>query len=1141
MSKVSSRNSNSKPSEYQKLEEIDHILKRPDMYMGENKIKTKQMFVYDIDTDTVSQQSVTFSTGLLKICDEVAMNAIDNLQRRPVLKNIDVTITDSTITIRNDGKSIPIELFDGTNVYIPEVLFTQPRSGSNFNDKEERTVGGRNGIGCKITSIFSSRFIINIVDKNKHYEQIITNNVKNISPPTISKVKSPNYVSISFSPDLSRFQLSSITDDMKKLIYKRFHDLSYLPVTITVNNITLPRLSWDDFVASYGYNNLTTYVTSKGYKWYVSFGIADKPCEVSFVNNIRTYNGGEHVKYIREQIANQIIKQAGKNSGITTQMIKAKLVLFVSATIVNPAFDSQAKEKLTTQPKDFGENNTCNIPVKTIKAFIDENNVVDIMMNKMMSTMNNKMKRSRVKNIEKLVEANKAGGAEGYKCTLFICEGLSAKTMVDSGICILGHDYYGCYPLRGKVLNARNASAKQYHENRELTDLKSIIGLEDGKEYESIEGLRYGKVVCVKDADSDGADIMGLVINFFHTKFPSLLQIDGFFAEFISPMIQVIVKNTDGLNGVENLLPRTPMQPALRKRGKRNKADTPVQSKNVKIPFYNEVEYARFMDANKEHPSIKSSTVKFIKGLATNEDDDITTYFNNYNDNCINIEFPDGVDDYIDKSFNGKRTEDRKDWLTTITPDTHLPRVRGEPISCIDFVENDLALYAMDACVRSIPSLVDGLKPSQRKILYTLFGLPDTQSHKIMKVFQLGGLVAKTSNYHHGDQSMNATIIKMAQDFPGSNNIPLLERSGQFGSRQENGDDAGQPRYIGCCLADIARLIFPKIDDVLLEYQEEDNQKVEPKYYIPIIPMVLVNGCRGMGMGWSTLIPSFSPSDIIEFVKHKLECEDENHIRSWYKGFIGDIVETQNGWEYYGKFERDAKDSKKVHVTEIPIDISIADFEQLLKDLRDKDKTMKINIGGKNQTVSGIVKNFKNNNTKNANSVNYQVEFFNEYSDDDLIKILKLVSKKGNGNMVLFNKNCQIQRYGELEAIIDEWFSVRYMLYMKRIQYMIDCLERDKMVASNKARFIKENIDETINIKNVKIDDVVKLLEKSGYDKVDDKFDYLVDMKMRYLTKEKYEELLNKVDELNQEIDRLQNTTVEEEWLADLAKLEAKL
>lgn len=1094
------------PAKLKTMTSKDHVLNRPDLYMGENTVKTKNMYLYDPESKRVTCEKVTYSTGLIKIFDEILMNAVDNVQRNSGITYIKVDISSDEITISNNGESIPIKLYNDTNIYEPEAAFTIPMTSSNFDDSELRTVGGRNGIGCKLTTIFSTLFHIDIVNNHTHYTQLVEQNDGIINPPEIKhNVNAEDSVTITFTPDFPRFNVQSIDIDTRRIMYKRVHDNSYLPIDLYINGTKLPRLSWSQFVASYPFQckfiALTNENTACPYMWRIAFGTSDKADKISFVNYISTFKGGPHVNYIENQLCKKIYDLISKKLPVTEDNIKSKLVIFVSAIIPNPSFTGQAKEKLNS-PNKF--TNECLISDVTIKSFVDSSELIDILTKSFTKSMNSKQKRSKINDVHKLVEANLAGTKHGHKCTLFLCEGLSAKTMVDSGMCILGHDLYGCYPLRGKLLNTRNASISNYHSNRELNDLKLILGLEDGTTYTDVSKLRYGKVVCVKDADSDGADIMGLIINFFETKFPSLLQINGFFSEFISPMIQIVRTNN-----------------VVNKHGINQKV----------IPFYNEVEYRKFIEEISSDQSFGSFTVKFIKGLATNEDSDIKNYFNHYSDNCINIKFNESYKESLDLAFNGKRANDRKYWLATINPDTHLPRLKGTPISCDDFVNNDLVLYSMDSCVRSIPSLVDGLKPSQRKIIYTLFIKGQSSSRKQMKVFQLGGMVAKTSNYHHGDQSMNETIIKMAQDFPGSNNIPLLERSGQFGSRQEMGDDAGQPRYISCCLAEIARLIFPKIDDVLLKQREEDNQLVEPNYYVPIIPFVLVNGVLGLGTGWSTKIPAFNPYDIINYVKSIVLCDEPTYIRSFYNGYSGLIQEYNSGWIYHGSYR---KFGKQLNITEIPIETSISDYQDLLNSLMNERIVKRKN---KEEIIPPIISNYVNNNNKDANSVNYVIELINELDDEDIVDRFKLFCTKSSSNMVLFNRFGRIRRYADIESIIDEWFSVRYQLYGKRIEYQIQQLELAYKIASNKARFIKENITEMIDIKNKPKSIVNDILHDRSFDLVDNSFDYLLDMKIHYLTKEKYEQLISKMNELNDQINSLKATTIEREWLNDLDTL----
>lgn len=1104
MSKSTTKNA---ASRYRKLDEKDHIRNRQDMYIGDKEVRCSEMFIYDPVKDKVSFEKVEYSAGLLKIFDEILVNATDNYQRNVGTSYISTTFTDDMITVENDGESIPIEYFEDTETYIPEVIFTQLRTGSNFDDDEERTTGGRNGYGCKLTTIMSTLFEIDIVNNHKRYVQLVENGCELIHPPKITKTHETDRVKISFVPDFEIFDIEKITNDMKVVMYKRVHDLSYLNLELLINDRKIPQHTWDSFVASYkifktSYTHEYQSESNPALIWKVAFGFTEKPRTASFVNYIPTYDGGTHVDHIYKQLSKAIKDHLSKSIAVTGKQIKSHLSFVISAIIINPKFTSQAKEKLVLPISKFGSK--CILPEPFIKKFLKNTDFKTAFAIKYTKNMNNARKKTRVTTIEKLVEANYAGTQESHKCTLFICEGLSAKTMVDTGMCILGHDYYGCYPLKGKIMNTFDVTDIKYQKNEVLNNLKTVLGLDDNAVYESVKPLRYGKVVCVKDADSDGASIMGLAMNFFHTKFESLLKIPGFFSEFISPMIQIIPKS----------------------KGK------------AKIPFYNEVEYKRFIEEQAKNPTFGPFTVKFIKGLATNEDDDIKQYFKHYNDNCIPIVFDKKYPANIDLAYNKKKANARKKWLTTITPDTHLPREKGKPIKCTDFINNDLVLYSMDSCVRSIPSVVDGLKPSQRKILYTLLRMPVSKSKVQMKVFQLGGLVAKTSNYHHGDASMNGTIIKMAQDFPGSNNIPFLQRSGQFGSRQENGDDAGQPRYISCCLAEITRYIFPAIDDVILTYKEEDNQTVEPVYYVPIIPTVLINGITGVGTGWSTTIPAYNPYDVIRYTRKLISRSKEKVIiRPYCHGFKGTISVDEDVISYDGIFK---VRGREVDILEIPIGNKISDLQKLLNSYSDDQKKTVLRNRKKTEIViPAKISSFENNNESDANSVNFHVVLKEVMDKEEIINFFSLHETVRTSNLTAFDSESMIKRYDDIYDMLMDWFAVRYDFYNKRIDYQIAEMEKKVKVLSNKARFIKENVEETIVVRNKSKATVENILIDRKFDKIDGKYDYLLEMSIYWLTKEKYEQLIRDLEELNKQLEALKNTTAEIEWDKDLKALEA--
>lgn len=1133
--------------EYKQLSDVEHVLKRPDMYMGNSTTVSKQVFTYDVKHDVVAYENVEFSMAVLKMFDEIFTNAVDNVERGSNIKNIDISITKDSITIRNDGKNtIAIKKCSppNDNIYIPELIFTRLRSGSNFDDTKQRTYGGRNGIGSKLTAIFSSEFAITVCNNHKMYVQYVHDNCKTIDPPEITKVDENDFVMISFQPDFSRFDCDSITKDTYKVLCKRVHDCTHLPIQFTINGRKLPQHDWNEYVGTYpdtSRNNdpFITYEDSK-HRWRIALSTSVKGIQTSTVNYVNTLDGGTHVDYILQQIKEYInnnvkpsIKQSkpkkaktgvvkskskdnvDKKSNYTIAQLQSHMFVIVSAIVVNPAFKDQAKTELVTSIKEFtdnGKKDVCVLPEYVIKSFIADTQIIDELESKAKKALLNSTKKS-VNQIEKYIRANNANPKTGYKCTLFVCEGLSAKTMCVTGMNIIGYDYYGVYPLRGKVLNTRNATLDKYCANREIQDLISIIGLEHGKEYTDTKGLNYGKIVCMKDADTDGAHIMGLVMNFFEHNFNSLVTIPGFFNEFITPMIQ-------------------------------------VAGKKCSYDFYNEVQYKQFME---EHDGeFKANAVRFIKGLASNTKKDIDRYFNSYSKFLIPIDFIDNYSESLDKAFNGKRTDDRKKWLTTVTPETHLPRESGKHINVDAFVDQELVQYALDDCIRTIPSVVDGLKPVQRKILYTMFNDAVIHKTKEIKVYELGGDVGKFAKYHHGEASLYEAIINMAQDYPGSNNLPLVDNSSDgFGTRQENGNDSGQPRYLTVkSKSHVARLIFPAVDDNILVSRIEDNIPVEPIYYIPIIPIVIINGAIGIGYGWSTTIPLHSVTDSIKYIRAKLNDKPKMpRIKPWYNDYDGEILVMDKCYDHTGVFEIR---QNVVRVTELPITMSISKFRDVIVKtlmLNDGEELVVTTDSGSKQTKTNKtqyhISSYKSNVSRNINHIDIELTFDkfpgNSLTENEIKNILELHSTVPITNMTAFNKEEHIQHYNNIYEMVNEWFGVRYKAYTDRKAWLIQELEHRIKILRNKVKFIKENIEETLDYKNKSDEETDNILLEHEYEKDKNSFDYLLSMQVRSFTKDKYEKLCKELEDALKELEQLKNTTETQMWLSDLDALETAL
>ena len=487
------------------------------------------------------------------------------------------------------------------------------------------------------------------------------------------------------------------------------------------------------------------------------------------------------------------------------------------------------------------------------------------------------------------------------------------------------------------------------------------------------------------------------------------------------------------------------------------------------------------------------------------------------------------------------------------TGETALPRYIGKPINCSDFIKNDWLDYSYDACLRAIPSCIDGLKPSQRKILYVLLNNykpaksnTEENAKNFKKVFQICGEVAQKGYYHHGDQSLNGTIIAMAQDFTGSNNLPLLAYSGSFGSRDMNGDDAGAPRYISSTIHEVARYVFPQSDDSLLIPNIEDNNKVEPIYYIPIIPMILVNGAIGIGTGYSTTILQHNSLSIIKIVKkyidnyksieqskdNKNSSIDTLNFKPHYNYYTGNIEldEDKNNYAVYGVWNIKGF---VVNVTEVPFTISKQKFIKNLQKLYEEN----------------ILLDFQENKSKSINDFNFTITF-NENSDniicsdeetideDYVIKKLGLEARLSLSNIVAFDSNNKLTHFINESIMFKEWFNTRKNLYIKRKDKIINEYKYNINFISEKARFIKGVIDKTI-ILNMRLKkDIENDLNNMKFIKIEDSYNYLLNLPISSLTKEKYDELINKLENLKKEYENYNKLSIYDIWINELNELD---
>ncbi|XP_064030323.1 DNA topoisomerase 2-alpha [Pogoniulus pusillus] len=1131
---------------YQKKTQLEHILLRPDTYIGSVELVTQQMWVFDEDVG-LNCRDVTFVPGLYKIFDEILVNAADNKQRDKNMSCIKVTIDveNTTISVWNNGKGIPVVEHKVEKVYVPALIFGQLLTSSNYDDNEKKVTGGRNGYGAKLCNIFSTKFTVETAcrEYKKLFKQTWTNNMSKAGEMKLKYHDGEDYTCVTFQPDLAKFKMQTLDKDIVALMSRRAYDIagSTKDVKVFLNGQRLPVKGFRSYVDLYlkdkvdeTGNTLKVIHEEVNSRWEVCLTLSEKGFQqVSFVNSIATTKGGRHVDYVADQLVTKLIdvvKKKNKNGvGVKPFQVKNHMWIFVNALIENPTFDSQTKENMTLQAKSFGS--TCKLSDKFIKGAVSCG-IVESILNwvkfKAQNQLNKKcsaVKHTKIKGVPKLDDANDAGSKNSLDCTLILTEGDSAKTLAVSGLGVVGRDKYGVFPLRGKMLNVREASHKQIMENAEINNIIKIVGLQYKKAYEdreSLKTLRYGKIMIMTDQDQDGSHIKGLLINFIHHNWPSLLK-HNFLEEFITPIIKA----------------------------SKNKEE---------IAFYSIPEFEEWKNSTQNYNSWK---IKYYKGLGTSTSKEAKEYFADMAKHRISFRYSGPEDDAaITLAFSKKKVDERKEWLTNFMQDRRERKLHGLPeeylygkntdyLTYNDFINKELVLFSNSDNERSIPSLVDGLKPGQRKVLFTCFKRNDKRE---VKVAQLAGSVAEMSSYHHGEASLMMTIINLAQNFVGSNNLNLLQPIGQFGTRLHGGKDSASPRYIFTMLSPLARLLFPAVDDNVLNFLYDDNQRVEPEWYIPIVPMVLINGAEGIGTGWSCKIPNFDIREVVNNIRRLMDGEEPLPMLPSYKNFKGTIDELGPN-QYVISGEVSILDSTTIEITELPVRTWTQTY---------KEQVLEPMLNGTEKTPP-LITDYKEYHTDTT--VKFVVKMTEsklaEAQAAGLHKVFKLQTNLTCNSMVLFDHVGFLKKYDSPQEILKEFFELRLRYYSLRKEWLIGMLGAEAAKLSNQARFILEKIDGKIVIENKPKKELIQLLVQRGYESDPVKawkesqnkeeeegeeeeekeatasagpdFNYLLNMPLWYLTKEKKDELCKQRNNKVNELETLKGKSASDLWKEDLA------
>jgi DNA topoisomerase II len=1126
----------------QVLQGREHVLLRPETYVGTVEAEEWNTFVVTPEGD-FRFVTTTVSPAFLKIFDEVLVNASDRFRKHiedsestnipcQIIK-VDFDSTEGKISVWNDGDGIEVRPHTVyKDYYIPDLIFGRMMTGTNFDDSKKRISGGRNGFGAKLANIFSTRFKITTLDAERklEYTQEFTDNMSVAGTPNITKIRkrSPKpFTCVEFWPDWNRLGMpDGLTEDILGILRKRVYDIAVtapskskvflhnkeLKDANTLKKYMLKHFQGEEF------DNLPKIIEETiNDRWRVACAFVPiessnlPPC-TSFVNSIATPKGGTHVEYVLSPIISKIQaaikKKLGKdNCRIQTNIIRDNLKVLIDCLIENPSFDSQRKEELKTKSKDFGS--VCKVSDdfidKIMKSGIVQH-VVEIITGKEQSNLLKSCdgkKTSVLRGIPKLEDAQLAGGPKSDQCYLILTEGDSAKASAVAGVSSLPTDMrrrFGIFPLRGKLLNVRGASPEQLEKNSEIKNIKKIVGLQQGQVYEDTSQLRYGAgIIIFTDQDVDGSHIKGLLLNFLHCFWPSLLKL-GFACSLATPIVKAFPKNGHG----------------------------------SVLSFYNQSDY----DQWKARPDIRlhQYKIKQYKGLGTSTRDESKEHFQDVLTKLIHYTDTDNeADNVMQLAFNKKMADKRKSWLQGYDP-TNIISNDQKQVSIAQFVNSDLIHFSYEDIARNIPSLVDGFKPSQRKVFYTGRIRKLFDSNKEIKVAQLAGACSELTCYHHGEASLHDTIIRLAQNYVGSNNLNLLHPQGQFGTRLMGGNDASAPRYIWTFLSPCAQYLFKGEDDGILSYVEEDGIQVEPTHYLPVIPTILVNGALGIGTGWSTFVPSFNPRDIVDNIKRKLADQPLKPMHPWWRGFKGSVNQDSDTM-YSVKGVWKLKNSKTVHITELPIGTWTTPYKQdVLEPLLDA------------KVLSRVVDNCSDL------EVNIEVTFTEDVQglidNGQLEKRLKLVETVSLNNMHLFPADGynRVKKYDDVLQIINDFFEVRLDGYIRRKELMLKIKAYQRDILYWKHKFVTDKLEKKIKLEDKTTAEIIVDLEEGSYPKFGSSWDdpspsyqYLTSMSIFSLTTDRREALKKELDLRTREYDEIEQKEPKQMWVDDIDEVEKYL
>ncbi|HSA76100.1 MAG TPA: DNA gyrase subunit A [Nitrosarchaeum sp.] len=1139
-----------------KLHPLEHCRIRPAAYIGNVDTVTANIYIYDTETSKFKKEEILWNQGLFNIIREIGSNCIDNKWRSeeyedsPKMTKIkmDVNMEDNSITFWNNGYCIPISLEEYQvkdfrkgkdtveEMYPAEMFFSEMLSGTNFEKTQNRKSSGMYGMGAKATNALSDLFEVEHTnpENKKKFTQTFTEGAQKRTEPEIEKyTKKLGYTQIKFVPSYDIFKFSSetelgLTEDFVNALKAYAYEISLvtsLPVIFNEEKVYVTSLQ--QYAKMYFESgHKTMFFKEEGKTGKVVYNesecvllemdnenIDDRRTEiehVTFVNGIKPKNGGTHVDAWKQAIFSPLVKLF--NQKFAKSEIKAStkdfmpyFMIFVKCEVNEWKWDGggQSKDKFT-HPFKVGQISE-DICKKILKWSFVEDLFKKLTATKELKVSRKDAKRKKMVYGSKAIDANEAGGKKSSKCTLMIVEGQSAKALAIDLINHLpgGNNFNGVFAIKGKFVNAENE--KKTLNNEEAIMLQHILGLVPKVDYmveANKKRIRYGNINFLTDQDEDGFHIRGLLSNFFFKEYRDIWEnrIINFYTEN-TPIILAYYKKC-------------------------------IQ------PFFSNLSYKIWLEEGIKH------TMEYHKGLGTWSRKDAKYLAENRK--TANFVLEGDENEYMNMAFGKGKSGKRKEWITNgmnkdedgsvidVQDITEVKEVKIDgDVSFSEFINTQLLQFGLLSLSRAIPSLIDGFKEGQRKIYYAFVKENITRP---ITVEAASGSVTKIAGYHHGAASLQGGIAKMGRDFVGVNNVPVILTKGQCGSRLGGGKDLAQPRYMHACLNSFSKTIFHPDDNDILEYVKDDGKYVEPKYYLPVVPMVLINGAKGVAVGFSTEIPPHNPTEVCDWIVRWLDDEEDlPDLNPWWRGFKGEVIVEEKvvGGNTIKKVRTKGIITKvkenTYRVTELPIKVWTEDFKELLEQLQIERKKGK-------EKLPPIVSKFSFN-SKDTNDVDITFTTKDHEVDiDDKADPFHILVKDtiSTSNMFVLDEHGYPTTFFLCKDMLTKFCEFRLPFYQKRKDYLLKVNRLNLKILKNKLKFVKAiTIDKTLNLGRTNEKNEKKMIELD-IEKIDDSFDYLFNMHIKSITLEKIEELTKEIASLRKYIISLKNKHIKDMWKTDI-------